>query len=123
MPDKESQKLETVSFEGSGNTTCSVGLRLIDAKFVNYNNQSHSPPPTHLSTLCQPDVIAHDEISQPFSLHFAYCKQYKLEPEKAWEWDYMLVRPTAAVKSGSGGLYVRAVPIYLLLECIYYRGL
>ena len=28
-----------------------------------------------MSTICLPDVIAHDQISQAFSLIVAYCKQ------------------------------------------------
>ena len=44
------QKVKTLSFEGSVNTTCSVDLRLIDARFVNYNSQAL--PPLSVYSLC-----------------------------------------------------------------------
>ena len=53
MPNKESQSpfyLKTLSFEGSVNTTCSVDLRLIDARFVNYNSQALPPSVYSLCT-------------------------------------------------------------------------
>ena len=56
---------------------CLVHLRLIKAKFVNYNSWALFP---HVSTLCVIEVIAHDEISQAFPLLHTASDQ-KLEPK------------------------------------------